>query len=50
MLEVDRVFPARQLGPNGLAAYRLTVKRGGRGIVAKDLTAPYVPGKVCEER
>lgn len=33
---------ARRLARNGFAAYRLARRRGFEGIIAKDLTAPYI--------
>ncbi|HEV8642415.1 MAG TPA: non-homologous end-joining DNA ligase [Methylomirabilota bacterium] len=36
---------ARRLPPNGLTAYRLAQKRGWEGIVAKDDSSPYEPGR-----
>ncbi len=40
-----RLLLARRLAANGLAAYRLAKRRGFEGIVAKDLSAPYVQAR-----
>lgn len=39
---------ARRLGTNGLAAYHLARRRGFEGLVAKDLSAPYVQARSRE--
>ena len=36
------LLPSRKLAKNGLAAYRLARRRGFEGLVAKDLSSPYV--------
>lgn len=36
---------ARRLPPDGLVAYRLAQERGWEGIIAKDDTSPYEPGR-----
>ena len=41
----ERIFPARRLAANGLAASRVARRRGFEGLVAKDASAPYVPGR-----
>jgi bifunctional non-homologous end joining protein LigD len=39
------VMRARRLGQDGLAAYRIAQERGFEGIVAKDASSPYEPGR-----
>lgn len=41
----ERIFPARRLAANGLAASRVARRRGFEGLVAKDASAPYVAGR-----
>lgn len=41
----ERLFASRRLGTNGLAAYRRAAKRGLEGLIAKDPSAPYLPGR-----
>jgi bifunctional non-homologous end joining protein LigD len=36
---------ARRLPPNGLTAYHIAQKRGWEGIIAKDDSSPYEPGR-----
>ena len=36
---------SRQLSENGLEAFKIAKKRGYEGIVAKDLSAPYIEGR-----
>jgi bifunctional non-homologous end joining protein LigD len=40
-----RLVIARQLAANGLVAFRVARRRGFEGLVAKDLSSPYVPGR-----
>ena len=39
------IFPARQLAPNGLEAWREVLERGYEGLVGKDESAPYRGGR-----
>ena len=41
----ERVFPARRLAADGLAASRVAQRKGFEGLVAKDASAPYVSGR-----
>ncbi|MBM4244193.1 MAG: hypothetical protein FJ148_10305 [Deltaproteobacteria bacterium] len=41
----ERIFPARRLAGNGIAALRIAKRRGFEGLVAKDASAPYVSGR-----
>jgi bifunctional non-homologous end joining protein LigD len=36
------IFPSRQLAKNGLEAFHVAKKKGFEGLVAKDLSSPYV--------
>jgi len=40
-----RLFPSRRLTGGGLSAYRTAKRKGFEGIVAKDASAPYEPGR-----
>jgi ATP-dependent DNA ligase len=42
---VERLFPARRLGDNGIAAFQLAQRRGYEGVVAKNSAAPYRAGR-----
>jgi len=39
------LFPSRVLSPNGLEASRIAQGKGFEGVVAKDLSSPYVEGR-----
>ncbi len=39
------LLPSRRLAANGLAAFRIAQRRGYEGLVAKDLSAPYVEAR-----
>jgi len=39
------IVPSRRLASNGLEAYRLAVQRKFEGLVAKDLSSPYLEGR-----
>jgi len=39
------LFPSHRMNPNGLLAFREAKTRGYEGIVAKDLSSPYVEGR-----
>jgi bifunctional non-homologous end joining protein LigD len=39
------IVPSRRLASNGLEAYRLAIQRKFEGLVAKDLSSPYVEGR-----
>jgi bifunctional non-homologous end joining protein LigD len=41
----ERIFAARRLAANGLAALRVARRRGFEGRVAKDASSPYVAGR-----
>src|SRR5262249_36331809 len=41
----ERLFASRRLAANGLAAFRMAKKKGFEGMVAKDASAPYIPGR-----
>ena len=41
----DRVFSSVLLASNGLKAFEVAKKKGYEGLVAKDLSAPYVSGR-----
>ncbi len=41
----ERLFPSHRLDPNGLEAFRVAKKKGYEGMVAKDLTSPYIEGR-----
>jgi bifunctional non-homologous end joining protein LigD len=43
--EPGRLFAARRLPANGLAAFRTAERKGYEGLVAKDTAAPYVEGR-----
>ncbi len=36
------LLPSRELAPNGLEAFRIAKRKGYEGLVAKDLSSPYV--------
>ena len=42
---IDHLLPARRLGGDGLAAYKLAARKGFEGLIAKDPGAPYVEGR-----
>jgi len=42
---IDHLLPARRLGGDGLAAYKLAARKGFEGLIAKDPAAPYVEGR-----
>jgi bifunctional non-homologous end joining protein LigD len=39
------IFPSRQLASNGMRAYEVAKEKGYEGLVAKDLTSPYLEGR-----
>ena len=39
------IVPSSRLASDGLEAYRLAIKRKFEGLVAKDLSSPYVEGR-----
>jgi bifunctional non-homologous end joining protein LigD len=39
------IVPSRRLASHGLEAYRLAIQRKFEGLVAKDLSSPYVEGR-----
>jgi bifunctional non-homologous end joining protein LigD len=39
------IVPSARLASNGLEAYRLAIQRKVEGLVAKDLSSPYVEGR-----
>jgi bifunctional non-homologous end joining protein LigD len=39
------LFPSRRLAPDGLVAFEQAKKRGLEGIIAKNNSAPYIPGR-----
>ena len=39
------LLPSRRLSDHGLQAYRLAQRKGLEGLVAKDLSSPYVEGR-----
>ncbi len=41
----ERLFASKRLDPNGLAAFQIAKANGYEGLVAKDLTAPYIQGR-----
>jgi bifunctional non-homologous end joining protein LigD len=41
----DVLLPSRRLATNGLVAFRAARRKGYEGLVAKDLSAPYVEGR-----
>jgi bifunctional non-homologous end joining protein LigD len=50
--ELERIVPengelllSRRLASNGLKAYEIAKRRGYEGLIAKDLTSPYVEGR-----
>lgn len=43
--KVKGLMISRRLPDNGLEAYKLAKKKGYEGIVAKDLSAPYIQGR-----
>ncbi len=42
------LLPSRRLASNGLEAFRIAKRRGYEGLVAKDLSAPYVETRSSE--
>jgi bifunctional non-homologous end joining protein LigD len=40
-----RLLPSRRLATNGLRAFQIAQRRGYEGLVAKDLSSPYVEGR-----
>ena len=40
-----RIFISHRLAENGLEAYRLAKEKGYEGLVAKDLSSPYIGGR-----
>ena len=43
--KTDRIFASRQLASDGFRAFQLAKRKGYEGLVAKDLSAPYVEGR-----
>jgi len=43
--KTERIFVSRRLSADGFRAYRTAKKRGYEGLVAKDLSSPYVEGR-----
>jgi bifunctional non-homologous end joining protein LigD len=41
----DVLVPSHRLATNGLVAFRIARRKGYEGLVAKDLSAPYVEGR-----
>ena len=41
----ELLLPSRRLATNGLKAFRIAQSRGYEGLVAKDLSSPYVEGR-----
>jgi bifunctional non-homologous end joining protein LigD len=41
----ELLFASHRLDPNGLAAFQIAKANGYEGLVAKDLTAPYIQGR-----
>jgi bifunctional non-homologous end joining protein LigD len=41
----ERLFPSHRLAENGLEAFRVAKTKGYEGMVAKDLTSPYIEGR-----
>jgi len=41
----ELLFPSHRMNPNGLTAFQEAKARGYEGIVAKDLSSPYVEGR-----
>jgi bifunctional non-homologous end joining protein LigD len=41
----ERIFLARRLAANGLAAHRVAEKKGFEGLIAKDASSPYASGR-----
>jgi bifunctional non-homologous end joining protein LigD len=41
----ERLFPSHRLDENGLEAFRVAKAKGYEGMVAKDLTSPYIEGR-----
>ena len=39
------LFPSHRLDPNGLATYQMAKANGYEGMVAKELTSPYIEGR-----
>jgi bifunctional non-homologous end joining protein LigD len=39
------LLPSRKLAPNGIKAFRIAQQRGYEGLVAKDLSSPYVEAR-----
>jgi len=39
------LFPSHRLDPNGLTAFQIAKAEGYEGMVAKDLTSPYIEGR-----
>ena len=43
--ERELLFPSERLDRNGLVAFRTAKRKGYEGLVAKDLTSPYIEGR-----
>jgi len=43
--KTDRIFASHQLAKDGFRAYQLARRKGYEGLVAKDLSSPYVEGR-----
>jgi bifunctional non-homologous end joining protein LigD len=43
--DTERLFPSRRLAGNGLEAFKAAEKKGYEGIIAKDASAAYIPGR-----
>jgi bifunctional non-homologous end joining protein LigD len=41
----ERLLPSHRLNQNGLEAFRVAKTKGYEGMVAKDLTSPYIEGR-----
>jgi len=41
----ERLFASHRLHPNGLAAFQMAKTEGYEGMVAKDLSSPYIEGR-----
>jgi DNA ligase D-like protein (predicted ligase) len=41
----ERLFPSHRLDENGLEAFRVAKAKGYEGMVAKDVTSPYIEGR-----
>jgi bifunctional non-homologous end joining protein LigD len=46
--ENEYLLPSRRLARNGLAAFEQAKERGFEGLVAKDLSSPYVEGRTTK--